>query len=849
MKFQSFFVKPAVPTSLKPLYDLAYNTWSTWDNSANTLFSRIDPSLFREVHHNPVEFLYRLGADRLAGLAKDPGFLFELEQVWYKFVSYQSFEGTYSHEGQEIPFGPRSTIAYLCMEFSLHESLPIYSGGLGILAGDYLKAASDIGLPLLGFGLLYRYGYFSQRINQDAFQEEEYRENIWFFKPITEVLDKDGQPLIIEVPIQKTKAAVKVWQIGVGRTKLYLLDTNLPQNEPRVRAITDMLYDSNRDDRIEQELILGRGSRIAMRALGIEPSVYHLNEGHSAFLILERLKQLMLEDKLPFGEAANLIRNTTVFTTHTPVIEGNEHFDKSLVSRYIKADLEQIGINATDFFAMGAVQPNEPVFWLPALAMRFSRFCNGVSKIHAEVSRKMWQPLFPKHHFDEIPIDSITNGVHVPTWLSIHLEYLFDRYIGPDYQHHCEAADVWDKIDGIPDSEIWEAHRRSKNELISFLRRRLHRELERKGFSASKLSEVEDILTADALTIGFARRMAPYKRADLILQDPERLKKILTNKTKPVQLILSGKSHPADVAGKQILKNIIDFIQDNKLQHRMVFVEDYDMDVARHLVQGVDVWLNNPLKPLEASGTSGMKAGINGVLNLSVLDGWWPEAFDGQNGWAVTAGESHSNPEVKRVVEANQIYELLEDEIVPLYFERSESGIPFEWIRRMKHAMVTVGNGFNMHRMLREYLYKFYLPEMETSAELFADDLALLKEISAMQTEVDKWWPKVYIKDVFPSFLDQPTTVGQEVSLDCYVYLDNAPDSLFGVEAVHLSGRNIDQLGTSALSFVEKYPDNVAKFSGSFVLHRPGQHKLGVRIRPNNPLFRETYPEYIKWAE
>ncbi|MBW1712887.1 MAG: alpha-glucan family phosphorylase, partial [Deltaproteobacteria bacterium] len=619
MNLRRFYVKPRIPESLKNLFELAYNLWSTWDQGAFKLFNRIDPALYRSIHHNPVELIHRLSTERLAELGKDPGFLFELDQVWQNFVTYQSFKGTYrTPQGQEEAFGPQEVIAYLSMEFSLHESIPIYSGGLGILAGDYLKAASDVGLPLVGFGLLYKFGYFSQRINPDGLQEEEFRENIWFLKPVVEVKDDSGEPVHIQVPLKGDKVWVKLWKAAVGRTSLFLLDCNLELNDPKRRSITDMLYDPERDDRIEQELILGRGSRLAMRALGIEPQVFHLNEGHSAFLIVERLRELMLEKGFSFEEAAAIIRHTTVFTTHTPVIEGNEHFDQDMVADYLKGDLEEMGLALDKFLPLGQVKAQERTFWLPALAIRFSGCVNGVSRIHAQVSRRMWGPLFDKHHPLEIPIHSVTNGVHLPTWLSQEMAYLFDRYVGPDYLHQAESPEVWDSVHSIPDDELWEAHMRTKRMTIAFIRRRLAAEMERKGFARSRIKEVENVLDPKALTIGIARRFAPYKRANLILDDPERLLAILNNEDKPVQLVFSGKSHPADLEGKKIILQVLKFIYEHHVENKVVFVEDYDFDVARHLVQGVDVWLNTPLKPLEASGTSGMKAGINGVLNLSV---------------------------------------------------------------------------------------------------------------------------------------------------------------------------------------------------------------------------------------
>lgn len=850
MPMRSFYVKPHMPDRLKPLFELAYNVWTTWDQEAIRLFDRIDPSLFRRLNKNPVEFIHYLGTERLRELANDPGFLFELEQVWYKFITYLSFEGTYLTDGgEEKAFGKTDIIAYLSMEFSLHESIPIYSGGLGILAGDYLKAASDVGLPLIGFGLLYRYGYFSQRINMHALQEEEYKENIWRLKPVEEVFDPEGQPVVFEVPLKNNQVKVKLWKVNVGRTTLYLMDTNVPDNPPEIQAITNMLYDPNRDDRIEQELILGRGARLAMRRLGLEPRVYHLNEGHSAFLVLERLKELMLEQKLGFEEAANLIRHSTVFTTHTPVIEGNEHFDRDLVVEYIQDDLKELGLPLARFLRLGQVDDKGKTFWLPALAIRFARYINGVSPIHAQVSRRMWHPLFADLHEREIPITSVNNGVHLPTWMSKDIAFLFDRYVGPDYLHKAEDPKVWERVAVIPDAELWEAHQRAKRDLISFVRRRLGAEMERKGFAQSKIREVEDVLSPSVLTIGFARRFAPYKRANLILQDPDRLKRILLNPDRPVQVIMSGKSHPADTEGKRIMQEILHFIRDHDLETKFVFVEDYDMDVGRHLVQGVDVWLNTPLKPLEASGTSGMKAGVNGALNMSVMDGWWPECYNGRNGWAITAGEKIDNLEAKALAEANQIYELLEEEITAVYYDRSEGDLPRGWIEWMKNSIDTVGRGFNIHAMLRGYLYSFYLQETETLKRLTADDGRDLKALTELKGTIDRFWNKLYIKDFFSSIDDRVPAVEDEVSVDCYVFMDDAPAELITAEVVYSYGQDNGHLERIGLEFAEAYPDKVAKFSGRFKLREPGLQEMGVRIRPTDELFFDTHPKYVRWAD
>ncbi len=845
MNLKTFYVRPHIPKELQPLYDMSFNIWSTWDKEADRLMRRIDPLLYREVQHNPVALLNKLPAEKLKELARDKGFLYELDKVWQKFSKYMEFEGVYtSDDGSEVPLAKEDTIAYFSMEFGLHESVPIYSGGLGILAGDHLKAASDMGIPLFGFGLLYRYGYLTQRINMDGFQEEEYIENTWYLKPVREVKNKKGEPFIFAMKLHGEDLWVKVWRIDVGKIPLYLLDTNIEQNNDYQKGITDHLYVADRRKRIEQEILLGQGAIIAIRELGLDPKVFHLNEGHSAFLIIERLKKYMKEAKMPFEKARQMVRQTTVFTTHTPVIEGNEHYDDSLIKEYLADDIPALGIPMDTLLALGKIDDSKN-FWLPAFAIRFSKYSNGVSKLHGEVSRHMWKNIYQNLHINEVPIDSVTNGVHLLTWLSMEMTYLFDRYVGPDYVHKAGDPDVWDKVLDIPDNEIWEAHKRRKEQLITFIRERMIRMLQKKGAPMKQIKRVSNVLNPDYLTIGFARRFAPYKRANLLLTDAERLKAILTNPQKPVQIIFAGKAHPADLMGKSLIKEVIDFAKEHNLEDRLVFVEDYDINVARHLVQGVDMWLNTPIKPMEASGTSGMKAGMNGVLNLSVLDGWWPESYNGENGWAITAGDLYENFDMKKSAEAMQIYDLLEDEITELYYDKGNSYFPGNWVKRMKQSMYTVGMNFNMHRMLREYFYKYYLPIGINLYLLEEKNFEMLDEVVEMDEKLKKYWNKIYIKDVFSEFDKKDIQAEDSIAIEVYVFLDSAEKELIDVEMLYV--HDDDQYHTITLDFKEKFTDNVAKYTGTLMLKGSGVQGMNIRIRPRSKFFFETYPEYVKW--
>lgn len=851
----TFYVSPKIPEKLDKLQHLSYNLWSTWDKQAIKLFNRIDPIIYRRCAHNPVMLLHKVTPGRLEELAQDNGFLSELEQVWSRFNSYISYRGYYiNSNGKKQYFAKDDYIAYLSMEYGLHESLPIYSGGLGILAGDHLKAASDLGLPLFGFGLLYKYGYFSQIINVNGEQQENWNENLWHLMPVKVLTDENGNNRLVSIKIVNEEIKIKVWYITIGQIKLYLLDTDIPENSPHNRSITDRLYDADRSMRIKQEIVLSFGAMELMDTLKIEPKVYHLNEGHSAFIIIDRLRRLIHKQGYSYEEACQIIANNSVFTTHTPVTAGNEHFEIEMISKYLKDKIESIGISLEEFHKNASIPDDKTHFWLPALALRFSRYANGVSKIHSTVSKKLWHHLFPNLNEEEIPIGYVTNGVHVQTWLSNELTLLFDRYSGADYLHTGEESTIWQNIKKIPDIEIWEAHQRRKEQMISYIRQHIEQTYLEHKSTVPISRKLRNTLSPEILTIGFARRFAPYKRANLILHDPERLLSIINNPQKPVQFVFGGKAHPADPEGKKLIKNLIDFAKNHDIEDRFVFIEDYDLNVAKHLVQGVDVWLNNPIRPFEASGTSGMKAGLNGVLNLSVLDGWWPECYDGENGWAITDGEGYESQEISNFLEAQQIYDLIEGEISDLYYRRNESNLPIGWIQKMKHSISTVGMGFNLHRMLRQYLDNYYLKGIAGYRELTKDNRKLLTDILKTEKTIRNHWSKVYIKnltlklkkDNTPLHSGTQLTSGDVVTAECYVYIDNPPQDLYIIELFYRDVTN-NTFSVLKLDFQEKYEDNVARYYGELQLSSSGLQSINVRIRGNNHPFLRQYYEYIKW--
>ncbi len=844
IKFRNFYVKPKLPSNLEPLSELSQNLWSTWDPEAYRLFSRIDPILFRKFNHNPVKLLQNIPDKRLEELSQEKGFLYEMKSVYKKFKSYLDFTGYYMDDnGKRQEFDNKFQVAYFCMEFGLHESLPIYSGGLGILSGDHLKAASDLGLPLIGFGLLYRLGYFFQKINFDGMQEEIYEENEWYSKPIIKLKDNNGKDLTIKIKIRGENLYIKAWQINVGKIPLYLLDTNLEVNKPHHRKITDYLYDADRDTRILQEIVLAFGSLELMKKLKIEPTLYHLNEGHSAFLIIKRLNNLINKKNFCFEEAVEIIRASTVFTTHTPVPAGNEKFNNKLVQHYLVNEFKALNMDFTEFSKYATVEGDEN-FSLSALAIRFSCYINGVSRLHSKISKQMWHSIYPELYEDEMPIKAITNGVHIQSWLSRSITRLFDRYIGVDYQHKAEDKSIWQNVMSIPDNEVWEAHQARKEQMITFIRKRLKASLLHKG-SSDSITKLSNVLNLDYLIVGFARRFASYKRANLILHDKERLLKLIKNEKKPVQFLFAGKAHPADEKGKSMIKEIIDFARENQIEDSFVFVENYDMNIARHLVQGVDVWLNNPIKPMEASGTSGMKAGMNGVLNLSILDGWWSECYNVQNGWKLNSGENIANSEIRDRLEANEIYDLLENEIIPLYYDQDQNGLPMDWIEKMKYSIYDVGKGFNIHRMLREYINEFYLPGAENVKQLADNNFQNLHEIMNIKNQVKNLWDKIKIIDFQVNIYEKKiVNSGEQLIFKAKVDINDSPEDLVQVEVFYkLNETNYQVI---PLEFQHKESDNIAIYEGIHTITGAGKQGFNVRIRPR-ACFSKTFYNHIKW--
>ena len=666
------------------LWALARNLWWSWDHNSSSLFLDLDPARWSELNHNPVALLSELPLAKLETRAAELMLHSRVNYAYRRMLEYREADRTWGtrHAGVLRPH----PVAYFSAEFGLHESLPVYSGGLGVLAGDHIKSASDLDIPLVGIGLFYGQGYFRQRLDQDGWQREEYLKTDVNEMPMEVAIGKDGRPVVVEIETRSGRIRAKVWRVKVGRRDLLLLDSDVEGNAPEDRELTSRLYGGDLRIRIRQELLLGVGGLRALRALGISPGVLHLNEGHSAFAVLEALRMRMEDEGIAFDAAVPRVSREVVFTTHTPVPAGHDRFDAGLVEEHIGPLREALGLSQDSLMGLGRENANngDELFCMTVLALRLSRRANAVSSLHAEVSRAMWTKLFRNKLEDDVPIGHITNGVHVPSWLAPEMFRLYDRHLGTDWHQRSSEAKIWLGIENVDDGELWETHLNLKSQLIEFVRRRAVAQAERRGESPLELQRLERVLSPDALTIGFARRFATYKRANLILTDIERLASMVNDPNRPVQFVFAGKAHPLDEPGKRVLQQIADLMRDSKFRDKFVFVEDYDINVGRHFVQGVDVWLNNPRRPLEASGTSGQKVVLNGGLNLSILDGWWAEAYDGMNGFAIGTGRTHSNMSVHDARDGEDLMRTLREEVIPLYYQRDRDGLPRGWIKRMK---------------------------------------------------------------------------------------------------------------------------------------------------------------------
>ena len=836
MKINKYMVSPSLPKELEPLLEITKNFWWCWNQKAVNLLRTIDIDNYDEKDHNPIRILGESSQECFYNMLHDDAAMMNLAEVYDEFKTYMNQETWYASldDSQKTE---NEKIAYFSFEYGLHESLPNYSGGLGILSGDHLKSASDLGLPFIAVGLLYRKGYFRQYLNADGWQQEYDIENDFFNLALEKVLDSNGETMKVDVDLPGRKVYAQIWKANVGRIQLYYLDANIEENSVEDRDITAQLYGGNLETRIQQEILLGIGGIKALKKLGIKPTIYHMNEGHSAFLSLERIRQLMIDDKLDRKTAREVVFSSNVFTTHTPVPAGNDVFPIEMMQKYFVDYIKQIDMSMEEFLKLGKIDPNNQKedFCMTVLALNLSAENNGVSELHGHVSREMWKDIWKGVPAIELPIDSITNGIHNLSWISFDMQNLLDRYLGPRWRTKPLEYGIWERVQKIPDAELWRTHERRKERLIDFCRERLKAQIINRGFKKNEINHAEQILTPEALTIGFARRFATYKRGTLLFRDIERLKKIISNPHRPVQIIFAGKAHPHDNGGKELIKNIAEICRREEFRDHIVFLEDYDINVARYMVQGVDVWLNNPRRPLEASGTSGMKVPPNGGLNFSILDGWWDEAYDGQNGWAIGNREEYTDLEYQDEVESNALYNVLENEIIPLYYERGRDDIPRQWVTAMKWSMQTVCPQFSTNRMVADYFNKFYTNASRRYINMTNDDFKKSKELKSWKDNIYSKWSKVSFENTMSEMPSRNLQVGSKFEVKTIVNLGNiAPDSV-RVELYHGKLSMKDEITEPTIVEMKHSSDlgnGRHSFIGSLECVNTGQSGYAIRMYP-----------------
>ena len=831
---RSFTVRPHLPEPLAPLEELAMNLRWAWDDRTRDLFRWVDPDAWDATHHDPVSTLGTVSPDRLAELATDPAFLRFLTSVHEDLTRYLEEPRWFQNRESGL-----RQVAYFSPEFGISEALPQYSGGLGILAGDHLKSASDLGVPLVGVGLFYRHGYFRQGLDQEGWQQERFPDQDPFAMPLTLC-----EGIRVTVDLAGTPMQAQVWRADVGRIPLYLLDADVEENPDEIRAVTDRLYGGDVEHRLRQEILLGIGGVRALEALGIDAQVFHTNEGHAGFLGLERMRRSIVDGGLSFDEAVEATRSASIFTTHTPVPAGIDRFPRALIDTYFGAWAAECGISIDQLMALGnrpsetAAEPADQRFNMAVMGLRLAGRSNAVSALHGEVSREMFQELWPDLDDDEVPIGSVTNGVHSGTWVSADMSDLLARHVLPDWDE--APADAWARVWSTPDDELWRVKEQARARLVAFVRERVKVRALAGGISASEATWADDLLDPHALTIGFARRFATYKRANLLLAQAERLQALLLSPDRPVQFVFAGKAHPADDEGKKMISEIVSFAKELGVRHRFVFLDDYDISVARALYQGSDIWLNTPRRPQEACGTSGMKAALNGTLNCSIMDGWWDELFDGENGWAITSAEDLDDLAARDRIEADSLFDLLEHQIVPLFHDRptaavGPNGVPHGWLRRVKANLVSLGPAVVASRMVRDYTAELYEPTAAAAEALRADGSARAKDLAAWKHRVRDAWGGVKVAAVDAG--DEPADLGTERPVTVTLELGSlAPDDV-EVQLVHGRVAQHDQLEhtTTTVLTCDDPSARPAVFSGSMVCAQPGRYGFAVRAIPNHP--------------
>jgi glycogen phosphorylase len=848
---RTFNVSPSLPVALEPLKKLAYNLYWDWNIEIKELFRRLDRDLWETTRHNPVALLARVSQSRLQEVATDDGFLAHMERATAELNAYLGDRTWYKHQNRSQ--AGKECFAYFCAEFGLVDCLPIYSGGLGVLAGDHLKSASDLGLPLVGVGLLYQNGYFAQYLNAEGWQQERYPANDFHNMPIELERTADGSELRVAVEYPGRMVYARVWRVQVGTVPLYLLDTNIEPNSPYDRDITDALYGGDLDTRIHQEIILGIGGFRALEALGHKPTVYHMNEGHSGFLILEHIRVLMQQSKLSFVEARQVARSNQIFTTHTPVSAGFDLFPPDKTIYYVGHYADAFGLSKDEFMGLGRDNDRDLTspFSMAALAMKTSSFVNGVAKLHGAVSREMFQNMWKDVPLEEVPITSVTNGVHARSCVAKPAQELYDRYLGEEWSEKPIEDPIWNKIDAIPDEELWRNHEHSRAEMVVYTKNRIVTHLKERGAAQGEIDHAQEALDPSVLTIGFARRFATYKRATLFLHNLDRLTKIMVgDKSRKVQFVIAGKAHPKDIPGKALIRDIVQFTR-TKGMNSVVFVPDYDIYVSRVMVAGCDIWLNTPRRPREASGTSGMKAAMNGLPNLSVLDGWWDEADYVRTGWPIGHREVYTDEEYQDEVEANAFYDLLEQEIVPMFYDRDKEGVPRKWVAKMKDAIRLNTPTFNTARMLRDYAIMGYFPASDRAQVVTATNYQAGKDLAHWKEKMFQHWSDLKIQTIETS-APEDIVVDRSISVKSTIRLGGLEPTDVRVELykglVGTDGK-ITNADTAVMTYQGKDGAGNSLYTSEVSYANSGLQGMTLRVLPYHPHLSNPFElGLIQWA-
>ena len=852
--FNKITVRPQLPKRISKLYDISYNLWWSWNTEFLKLFKILDIDLWEKVGKSPVKFLKLVSQDKLEAASQDSEFLKEYDELVQNFENYMNSKDTWFK--RKYHNNTNDLIAYFSAEYGLDETIPIYSGGLGILSGDHMKSSSDMGIPLVGVGLLYKSGYFHQKINGYGGQETEYHAIDISLLPITPVKDHEGKDLLIYLKLPKAKLYLKVWQVKIGRNTLYLMDSDIEENIQEYRSITATLYGGDQEMRIRQEIVLGMGGVNLLYTLGLRPTVYHMNEGHSSFLTIELIKNMMKYKEVSFEIAKDIVSSMTLFTTHTPVPAGNDIFPLSLVEQYFDGYWDRLGLSKEEFLRLG-IEPNGELnssgFNMGILALKIAGKKNGVSELHGAVSRELFANVWPEIPSNESPIEHVTNGVHTCSWLAPTIKDLYNKYLEPYWQDNIQNDDVWKNIDKIPNEELWKVHQSRKQKLLKIVKNSTIERLRRYNYSYEEIESMVGNLSTDVLTIGFARRFATYKRATLIFRDLERITQIFNEKNKPIQIIFAGKAHPGDGEGQDLIKFIHDISLKPQFKGKIFILENYNIGMSRYLISGVDVWLNNPRRPLEASGTSGQKAAINGVINFSVLDGWWAEGYNQKNGWTIGTNEKYQSYEAQDDADSRSIYDTLENKIIPMYYEKDESGLSDTWIRIMKNTIESNSGRFSTARMLEDYTDKFYIPLCNLHNQHYKE-LEEVTQYSDWKNKIFNNWRDIKIKQDKNNYDDITVDAGNKIDVGCYVKLPNELIDIKNIEAQVYYGKItengvVDDIQVIPMKLVEENKEKLEyKFTAKIEMKTGGDYGYTFRVIPKSEmLLNPMNLGLIKW--